>query len=86
MTKPAGSQSPEGNEAGSDIDRTRRHHCRTTDEASAHDHVMSSIEARRGEVLVGIMDLEAIQRIEMVLCPLPSITHGVVVATGGCRK
>mmetsp|Transcript_96810 Transcript_96810/g.215766 ORF Transcript_96810/g.215766 Transcript_96810/m.215766 type:complete len:315 (-) Transcript_96810:1103-2047(-) len=52
-------------------------------EAAPHDHVVLSIEARRGEVIVDMVHLETVKGIEVVLSPLPGVAHSVVVSRGG---
>mmetsp|Transcript_28183 Transcript_28183/g.70808 ORF Transcript_28183/g.70808 Transcript_28183/m.70808 type:complete len:386 (-) Transcript_28183:970-2127(-) len=52
----------------------------TTYEAAPHNHVVPSIEARGGEVIIDIMHLEAIEGVKVVLGPFPSIAHGVVMS------
>ena len=71
--------------------------CRGTHKASAHDHVVSSIEAGRREVIVGlgrhlfliqkphVMHFKAFQRVEVVFGPLPGVAHGVMMTTGRSR-
>jgi hypothetical protein len=50
------------------------------DEAASLDHVVQAIEAGRGEVLIVRVHLEAWQRAEVVLRPLPGVAEHIVEA------